>query len=171
MAVWIFLANWCLISSILIYYAPKSDIWVKSYGNMSLPRASVVQFLESRYIICLDRTFESNVVAVCICLVLPCLISTFSIYYAPKLASECKVMTIWIFWERPMFNFERLHILFCPESDIRVKSDGRLNIHCDSMFNFGHLNILCAWIGHPIERFWPFEFLESFRCSISRVSI
>ena len=33
------------------------------------------------------------------------------------------------------------------------------------------LDILCAWIGHPIEKWWPFEFLESFRCSISSVSI
>ena len=29
----------------------------------------------------------------------------------------------------------------------------------------------CAWIGHPSEKLWPFEFLESFRCSISSVSI
>jgi len=37
--------------------------------------------------------------------------------------------------------------------------------------NFERLNILCAWIGHLREKLWPFEFLESFRCSISRVSI
>ena len=28
----------------------------------------------------------------------------------------------------------------------------------------------CAWIGHPGEKLWPFEFLESFRCSISSIS-
>ena len=39
------------------------------------------------------------------------------------------------------------------------------------MFNFGHLNILCAWIGPPRKKLWPFEYLESFRCSISSVSI
>ena len=39
------------------------------------------------------------------------------------------------------------------------------------LFNFEHLYILCAWIWHPCERFWPFEFLESFRCSISSASI
>jgi len=38
------------------------------------------------------------------------------------------------------------------------------------LFNFESLNILCAWIGHPSEKLWPFEFLESFRCSILRVS-
>ena len=39
------------------------------------------------------------------------------------------------------------------------------------LFNFKHLDILCAWIGPPSEKLWPFEFLESFRCSISSVSI
>ena len=39
------------------------------------------------------------------------------------------------------------------------------------LLNFQHLNILSAWIGHPYEKLCPFEFLESFRCSISSVSI
>ena len=39
------------------------------------------------------------------------------------------------------------------------------------LFYFESLDILCAWIGHPSENLWPFEFLESFRCSISCVSI
>ena len=39
------------------------------------------------------------------------------------------------------------------------------------LFNFEHLNKLFAWIGSPSEKLWPFEFLESFRCSISSVSI
>ena len=113
-AVWICLAHWCLISSMSIYYAPESNIWVKSYDHMSFPRASVVQFWESRYIVGLDRTSESNVMAICICLVLPCLISSISIYYA-------------------------------PEPDILVKSYGRLNLPCASMFNFERLYMWCAW--------------------------
>jgi len=39
------------------------------------------------------------------------------------------------------------------------------------LFNFEPLDILCARIGHPCETLWPFEFLESFRCLISSVSI
>ena len=39
------------------------------------------------------------------------------------------------------------------------------------LFIFDRLNILSAWIGPPSENLWPFEFLESFLCSISRVSI
>jgi len=39
------------------------------------------------------------------------------------------------------------------------------------LFNFERLDISCAWIGPACEKLWPFEFLESFRCSISSVSI
>jgi len=39
------------------------------------------------------------------------------------------------------------------------------------LFNFGCVDILCAWIGPPSEKLWPFDFLESFRCSISSVWI
>jgi len=38
------------------------------------------------------------------------------------------------------------------------------------LFNFERLNILSAGIGPPSEKLWPFEFLESFRYSISNVS-
>ena len=37
--------------------------------------------------------------------------------------------------------------------------------------NFERLDILCAWIGHPSEKLWPFLFLKSFRCSVLSVSI
>ena len=39
------------------------------------------------------------------------------------------------------------------------------------LFNFKLLEILCAWIGLPGEKLWPLEFLESFHCWTSRVSI
>ena len=39
------------------------------------------------------------------------------------------------------------------------------------LFNFVRLDILCAWIGPPSEKLWPFELLKSFHCSISSVSI
>jgi len=131
MAIWICLVLPCLTSSILIYCVPESDIRVKSYDRTSLPRASVVQIWGSRYVTALNRTSESKVMAVWICLVLPCLISSISIYYASESASKWKVMTIWISWELPFFNFE-------------------------------HLNILLAWIGHPSQKLNPFEFCLCF---------
>ena len=75
---------WELQHSILcvsMYYAPESDLRVKSYDHLNFSRSSIVQFRASRYIMRLNRT------------------------------SEWKVMTIWISWERPLFNFERLDML------------------------------------------------------------
>ena len=100
----------CSISSVWIYYAPESDICVKSYDHFDISTASVIQFRASTYIMRLNRT------------------------------SVWKVMTIWISQEHQLFKFERL-------------------------------DILCSRIGHPCEKLWPFGFLKSFRCSISRVSI
>jgi len=68
------------ISSVSIYYAPESDLRVKSYDHLNCSRASIIQFRASRYIMRLNRT------------------------------SEWKVMTIWMAQELPLFNFERLYI-------------------------------------------------------------
>ena len=65
----------CSISSVSIYYAPESDLRVKSYDHLNFSRVSVVQFQASRYIMRLNRT------------------------------SEWKVMTIWISRVLPLFNF------------------------------------------------------------------
>jgi len=39
------------------------------------------------------------------------------------------------------------------------------------LFNFERLDMWCSWIGPPCDNLWPFEFVESFRCSISTISI
>jgi len=195
-------SNHCSITNVSIYYAPESDIRVKSFDHLNFSRASVLQLRTSRYIMRLNRT------------------------------SGWKVLTIWISGELPLFNFERLEIwcawigppceklwpfeflessrcsitnvstYYALESDIRMKSyDGfnfsrafvvqyrasRYNMRLNQtsewkvmtisisrelpLFNFERLDILCAWIGHPSENLWTFEFLESSRCSITNVSI
>ena len=40
-----------------------------------------------------------------------------------------------------------------------------------SLFNFQCLDILCLQIGHPFEKIGPFEYLDSFRCTISSITI
>ena len=40
-----------------------------------------------------------------------------------------------------------------------------------SLFNFERLDILCTWTWPPWEKLWPFEYLKSFGCSISSISI
>jgi len=161
----------CFISCVLIYYAPESNLRVKSYDHLNFTRASVVQFRASRYIMRLNQT------------------------------SEWKVMTIWISREHPLLNFVRLDILcawigppceklwpleflerfrcsilcvsilYAPESNLRVKIFDHLNFRELPLLSFARLDILCAWIGPPSEKLWQFEFLESFCCSISCVSI
>jgi len=169
----------CSVSSVLMYYAPESDIWVKSYDNLKFMRVSIIQFRASRYIMRINRK------------------------------PEWKVMTIWISRELLLFNFKRLDILcalighrseklwpfeflerfrgsissmsiyYFPESDIRVKSHGHLNFLRASiakfresryimrlnwtseskvmtistswelpLFNFERLEILYGWIGN-----------------------
>ena len=39
------------------------------------------------------------------------------------------------------------------------------------LFNLERLDMWCAWIGQSSEKFGPFEFLESFRCSILSISM
>ena len=103
MAIWIFLALWCLISNVSLYYSPESDIRVKRYVHLNFSRASVVQFQASQYIIGLDRTSESKVVALWICLALWCLISSMSIYYVPE--SDIRVECY------EQFNFSRAFVV------------------------------------------------------------
>ena len=109
--------------------------------------------------------------------------------------------TIWISRELPLFNFEHfdklcsrigipfeklwpfefLECFYCsissvsinyvPESDIRIKSYAISIFREILLFNFEHLNILFPKIRHPCEKLWPFKSLESFRYSISIVSI
>jgi len=161
----------CSISSVSIYYAPESDLRVKSYDYLNFSRASVIQFRASLYVMRLNRS------------------------------SELKVMTISLSQELPLFNFDRLDILYARMGPPLKSFDHlnlsrafvvqfqasryimRLNRTSEwkvmtilisrelPLFNFERLDILWTWIRHPCEKLWPFEFLKSFRCSISSVSI
>jgi len=131
----------CSISSVLKYYAPESDIRVKSYDHLNFSIASVVQFWASRYIMRMNRISNSKVLTI-LNFSRASVVQFRASWNLMQLnrTSEWKVMTVWISRELPLFNFERLDKLF-------------------------------ARIGHPSEKLSPFEFLERFRCSISSVSI
>jgi len=161
----------CSISSFSINYVPEPDIRVKSYDHSNFSRASVIQFLSSRYIMSPNRT------------------------------SVRKFMTIWISRELLLFNFESLDILFprighpCEKlwplkfskasvvqfraswyimSTNQTSEWNVMTIRISRelpLLNFERLNILCPRIGHTCEKLWPFKFLESFRCSISSALI
>ena len=82
--IWICIKLSCSLLIVSIYYAPESDIRVKSNDHLNYSRASVVQFRESRYIMGLIHTTESKVKDIWICQELSCSISIVSIYYAPE---------------------------------------------------------------------------------------
>jgi len=139
------------ISSVSIYYAPESDLRVKSYNDLNFLRASVVQFQASWNILRLNRT------------------------------SELKVMTISISRELPLFNFRRVDILctgiwpsceklwpfellksfhssiasvsiyYAPESDLQVKSYDHFNFSRACVVKFWEswyimrLNLTSVW--------------------------
>ena len=100
-----------------------------------------------------------------------CSISSVSTYYAPE--SDIRVQS-------------NDHLNFSRTSDDQFRAS-RYIMHLNrtsvwqvmtilisqehSLFNFERLDILCAWIGLPCGKLWPFEFLESFRCSTSGMSI
>jgi len=115
----------CSISSVSIYYVPESDLRVKSYDHFNFSRASVVRFRASRYIMQLN------------------------------LASDWKVITIWIAQELPLFNFERLDILRLNRtSELKVMT---IWISRElTLLNFERLDILCPWIEPSSENLWPF---------------
>jgi len=161
----------CSISSVSICDAPESDLRVKFNDHLIFLRASVVQFRASRYIMCLNRT------------------------------SELKVMTIWISRELLLLYFQRLDVLYtwirppseklwpfkflesfrilitsvsiyyAPESDLRVKSYDHLIFSSASVVEFRASRYIMCLNQTSKLNLWPFEYLESFRCSISSVCI
>ena len=137
-----FLEFFC--SSILgvsIYYAPESDLRVKRYDHLNWSRAFIVQFF-------------------CV-----------SIYFAPE--SDLRVKS----YDHSNFSSSSVVQFWVSRYIIRLNRTSEWNVMTIRicwelpLFNFERLDILCTWIGPQSEKLWPFEFLESFRSSISSVSI
>ena len=201
MAVWVCRELSCSISTVSIYYAHELDICVKSYYHSYFSRASVVHFQASWYIMGLNRTPMSKVMAVWIGRELSCSILTALIYFAPKSDIQGYSYDILNFSGASVVHFlpyryimvsiiqpsqklwlfefaESFHVLFRVSWYImRLNWTSEWKVMTISisrelpLFNFERLDILRVWIGHPSEKLWPFEFLEIFRGSISGVSI
>ena len=100
-----------------------------------------------------------------------CSISSISIYYVPE-------SDIWVIsydhlnFSRgsvSQFRTSRYIMLFYRTSKWKVMTIGISQGHL--LFNFERLDVLCSRIVHSSEKLWPFEFLEWFCCSISRIWI
>jgi len=100
-----------------------------------------------------------------------CSISSVSIYYAPESDILAKSYDHLNFSRAYIFQFRASRYIMSQsrtfEWKVRIIWISREVL----LFNFERLDILCAWIGHPCEKLWPFEFLEGIRFSISWVSI
>ena len=84
MAAWICRELPRSILSVSIYYAPELDLQVKRCDHLNFSRPFVVHFRASRYIIGINHTPESKVMAVLICRELPRSILSVSIYYGTE---------------------------------------------------------------------------------------
>ena len=172
----------------------------ESYDNLNFSRAFVAQFRESRYIMCLNRISEWNVMTIQISRELPLFNIERLDELCPWIGHLCEMLWPFKFLESFRCSISSVSIYYVPESDVRVKCYDHSNLSRASVvqfrasrwvmspnrtsvwkvmtirlcrelpvFNLERLDILCPRIGHPSEILWPFEFLESFRCSISSV--
>ena len=139
----------CSISSVWIYYAPESDLRVKSYDHLNFSRASVAQFLGSRYIMLLNRTTELKGITIWISLELLLFNFRRLIYYASESDLRAKSYDHLNFSRASVFQFHasRYIIRLNQTSEWKVMTNW---ISKDlPLFNFKHLHMWCACIGTP----------------------
>ena len=150
-------------------YVTESDIRVKCYDHSNLSRASVVQFRASRWVMSANRTSCEKLWPFEFLECFRCSISSVSIFYVLESdigvkcydhsnLSRASVVQFWL--SRYIMSSNRSSVW----KVMTIRISGQL-----PLFNFERLDILCPRIGHPSEILWPFEFVESFRCSISSV--
>jgi len=181
-------------------YVPESDIRAKSYDHSNFPRAFVVQFRESWYIMSPNRTSVWKVMTIRISRQLPLFNFKRLDILFPRTGHPCEKLWQFEFVESFRCSISSISIYYDPESNIRAKCSDQSNFSRASvvqfrvsrwvmspnrtsvwktrtiqisqelpLFNFERLDILCPRIEHPSLMLWPFEFVESFRCSISSV--
>ena len=100
-----------------------------------------------------------------------CSISSISIYYVPEYDIRVKFYDQSNFSRASVVQFRASRYIM---STNRTSERNFMTIQISRelpLFNFECLDILCPRIERPSEMLWPFEFLESFRSSISSVLI
>ena len=150
-------------------YVTESDIRVKSSDHSNFSRASVIQFLASRYIMSPNQTSEWNVMTIRICRELP-------LFNIQRLDEVCLRIGHPV-KSNDHLNFSSASVVQFHTSRYFMSSNqtSEWNVMtiriCRELpfFNFERLDELCHRIRYPIEMLWPFEFVKSFRCSISSV--
>ena len=80
----------CYILSVSIGFRPYAEIQRKGYGRSNLRWASFFQHRASQYIININQTSKSKVMAVRICMGIPFQLSSTMIYYGAQLDIRVK---------------------------------------------------------------------------------
>jgi len=100
-----------------------------------------------------------------------CTISSVSIYYVQNSNIRVKSYDHSNFSRASVVQFrESRWVMYANRTSVWKVMTIQISLEFP-LWNFERLDILCPKFGHPCEKLWPFEFLESFRCSISSVSI
>ena len=134
-------------------------------------RTSVVQFRASRYSMRLNWTSVWKVMTICISLELPLFNFERLDMWCPGIGHPSEKLWPFEFIESFIVQFWASQYVIHLN---RTSGWKVMTIWISSylpLFNFEPLDLWSAWIGHPSEKLWPFEFLWNFRCSISSVSI
>jgi len=90
----------------------------------------------------------------------------FSIYYAPESDFRVTSYVHLNFSRASVFQFQASRYIMRLNQTSVTKVMTIWISREPSLFNFERLDIVCAWIGLPCDKLWPFEFVESFRFSI-----
>jgi len=147
----------CSILSVSIYHGRRSYIRVKSYGHLNYPRASVVQFWPSCYIMGVDHTFESKVMAVSICRDLPCSISRVSIFGARESDTRGKSYRHMYISRASAVQFWAYRYIMGIDHTFESKVMAIWTFRELPLFNLDHLVISWASLIHSSQKLRPFE--------------
>ena len=150
---------------------PRIGNPLKSYDHSNLESASVVLFRASRYFMSSNQTFEWNVMTIRICRELPLFNFERLDELCPRIGHPVKSYDHSNFSSASVVQFRASRYIMSPN---RTSEWNVMTIRISwelPLFNLEHLDKLFSQSRHPCEKLWPFEFLESFRCSISSVSI
>ena len=186
MGIWICSELPWSISGVSIYYGTQIDIRVKRCASVNFSGDSMfnfeslnmlwpiigyqsqklwpfkfawrirVQFRDSRYILGLNRTFDSKVMAVWICEEILRSISTVSIWYRPQSDIRVKTYCNLNLPKASLSNFERRGICWVSLKHPCQKLH-RFHYAPTFLFNFERLDILWASIVQPCQKLRPSE--------------
>jgi len=146
----------CSISSFSIYYAPESNIHLKSYDHWNFSRASVVQFRASPYIMRLNRTSVWQVMTIWISRELSLFNSELLDILSAGIGPPCDKLWPFEIWRASIVQFQASrYIMRLNRTSIWKVMTIWISREL-SLFNFERLHILCAWIGLPCDKLWPF---------------